>query len=81
MLSLLMLCVCVCMSMFLCAWVVRAHSTAVGSRELFEVRSGQGGHTYLFNLGARGHINHRFGDVVRPMKRPMVLSSAGRRER
>ena len=47
------------------AWVVRAHSPTIGPQEAFVVRSGRGGHTFLYNVHARAHINHRFGDVVR----------------
>ena len=47
------------------AWVVRAHATSVGPDELFEVRSGRGGHTFLFHVATGAHINHRFGYTVR----------------
>jgi hypothetical protein len=46
-------------------WVVRAHADAVGPSEVFEVRSGVGGHTFLYNLASRGHVNLRFGYTVR----------------
>ena len=47
------------------AWVVRAHSSVIGDAEHFEVRSGRGGHTYLFNVASGAHLNHRFGFTVR----------------
>ena len=47
------------------AWVVRVHAQSVGNNELFEVRSGRGGHTFLYHVATGGHINHRFGFTVR----------------
>jgi hypothetical protein len=47
------------------AWVVRAHATAVGPSEVWEVHSGRGGHTFLYHLQSKAHLNHRFGFIVR----------------
>ena len=41
------------------AWVVKASAKAVGPSEVWEVRSGRGGHTFLYHLQSQGHLNHR----------------------
>ena len=47
------------------AWVVRVHRPKRGDLEAFEIRQGQGGHTFLYSVGAACHLNFRFGDILR----------------
>jgi len=46
------------------AWVVRVHQPVVGEIEAFQVKE-QSGSTYLYSLGARCHLNFRFGEILR----------------
>ena len=47
------------------AWVVRAHTDTAGASELFEIRGGRGGNSFLYHVGTGAHVNRRFGAVVR----------------
>ena len=47
------------------AWVVRAHADSVSESELFEIRGGRGGNSFLYHVGTGSHVNRRFGAVVR----------------